>query len=66
VTAIGLARGVRYLALGTLAIYYGQTALELMRTQGTVIGIWLAGLIGVAAGVWILYTRRRRRLEARA
>jgi hypothetical protein len=52
--------------LGTLAIYYGQTALELMRTQGTVIGIWLAGLIGVAAGVWILYTRRRRRLEARA
>lgn len=67
VTAIGLARGVRYLALGMLAIYYGKAALELMRTQGTVIAMWLAGLIGVAGGVWIVYTRRRRRrLEASA
>jgi hypothetical protein len=50
-----------------LAIYYGKAALELMRTQGTVIAMWLAGLIGVAGGVWIVYTRRRRRrLEASA
>jgi membrane protein YqaA with SNARE-associated domain len=67
VTAIAIARGVRYLALGTLAIYYGDAALELMRTKGTVVAMWLAGVIGVAGGAWIVYTRRRRRrLEASA
>jgi len=61
VTAIGVARGVRYLALGTLAIYYGDAALELMRTKGTIVAMWLAGVIGVAGGAWIVYMRRRRR-----
>jgi len=63
VTAIAIARGTRYLALGVLAIYYGDAALELMRTRGTVIGMWLAGLIGVGAAVWFLRARRHRRLQ---
>lgn len=61
VTAIAVARGVRYLALGVLAIYYGDAALELMRTKGAVIGMWLAGLIGVGAAIYYLCSRRRRR-----
>jgi membrane protein YqaA with SNARE-associated domain len=43
VTAIGVARIIRYLALGVLAIYYGDAALELMRTKGTVVASGLAG-----------------------
>src|SRR5262245_45317313 len=62
VTAIALARGTRYVALGVLAIYYGDAALELMRTHGTVIGMWLAGLIGVGAAIWYIRSRRRRSL----
>jgi membrane protein YqaA with SNARE-associated domain len=62
VTAIALARGARYLALGVLAIYYGDAALELMRTKGAVIGMWLAGLIGVGAAIYYIRSRRRRSL----
>ena len=59
VMAIGLARGARYLALGTLAIFYGDAALELMRTHGRQVGLALAGLIVVAAVAWWLLRRRR-------
>jgi membrane protein YqaA with SNARE-associated domain len=62
VSAIAVARGVRYLALGVLAIYYGDAALELMRTKGAVIGMWLAGLIGVGAAIYYIRSRRRRSL----
>jgi membrane protein YqaA with SNARE-associated domain len=43
VSAIAVARGIRYLALGVLAIYYGDAALELMRTKGAVVASGLAG-----------------------
>ena len=63
VTAIAAARGVRYLALGVLAIYYGDRALELMKTKGTVIASGLAGLIVIGALLWFILHRRRRRIE---
>jgi membrane protein YqaA with SNARE-associated domain len=50
VLAIALARGLRYFVLGTLAIYYGDAALELMRTHGRTVGIVLAVVL-VAGGV---------------
>jgi membrane protein YqaA with SNARE-associated domain len=53
VAAIAIARGARYLALGVLAIYYGDAALELMRTHGRAVALWCAGVLVVAAvGVW--------------
>lgn len=59
--AIVVARGARYVALGILAIYYGDAALELMRTHGRTVALALVGLI-VAAGVaWWLIQRRRAR-----
>jgi membrane protein YqaA with SNARE-associated domain len=64
VWAIALARGARYLALGILAIYYGEYALELMRTHGRVIALWLAGLIVAGAVVWWLRARRQARTGA--
>jgi len=64
VTAVAAARGVRYLALGMLAIYYGDAAVELMKTKGTVIASGLAGMIVIGALLWFILRRRRRRLEA--
>jgi membrane protein DedA with SNARE-associated domain len=57
VVAIAVARGLRYLALGVLAIYYGDAALELMRTHGRAVGLWLVALIVVGAGLWWLRSR---------
>jgi membrane protein YqaA with SNARE-associated domain len=62
--AIAVARGARYLALGLLAIYYGDRALELMRTHGQTIALWLAGLI--VAGAVIFWLRARRGAQTRA
>jgi len=66
VTAIAVARGVRYLALGVLAIYFGDAALELMRTKGAVVAFGLVGVIVLAALLWFILSRRRRRRAARA
>jgi membrane protein YqaA with SNARE-associated domain len=59
VGAIALARGARYFALGLLAIWYGDAALELMRTRGREIALWLAGLIVLAAVAWWWKNRSR-------
>jgi membrane protein YqaA with SNARE-associated domain len=61
--SIAVARGVRYLVLGVLAIRYGDAALELMRTRGRDAAIWLAVIIVVAAVVWWLTRRRRTTLD---
>jgi membrane protein YqaA with SNARE-associated domain len=60
VVAIGVARGVRYLALGTLAILYGDAAMALMRTHGRTVALWLVGAILVAALGWVAWRRRPR------
>jgi membrane protein YqaA with SNARE-associated domain len=60
VIAIGLARGVRYFALGLLAVAYGDQALELMATHGRTVAIWAASLIVLGAIGWWLWARRRR------
>ena len=58
VLAIAISRGLRYVAMGLLAIWYGDLALELMRTRGREVALWMAGLL-VAAGVaWWLWSRR--------
>ena len=61
VLGVAIARGIRYLALGTLAIYYGDAALELMRTHGPIVGLSLAGLIVAGAVAWLLWRRRGAR-----
>jgi membrane protein YqaA with SNARE-associated domain len=59
--AIAFARGLRYVALGILAIYYGDAALELMRTRGREVALWLAGIIVVGAVAWWWWNRRASR-----
>ena len=60
VLAIAVARGVRYVALGTLAIFYGDLALEVMRTRGQEVALWLAAIIAIAAMGWFAWQRRSR------
>jgi membrane protein YqaA with SNARE-associated domain len=61
VAAIALARGIRYFALGTLTILYGDAALELMRTRGQAVALWLVALIVLGAVAWFLWRRRASR-----
>ena len=60
VLAVAAARGARYVILGTLAIWYGDFALEIMRTHGRQVALWLAGLIVAGAIGWWWMGRRGR------
>lgn len=60
VIAIALARGARYLALGVLAIYFGDAALELARTRGPEVALWVVAMILVGAAAWWWAGRWRR------
>jgi membrane protein YqaA with SNARE-associated domain len=60
VLAIALARGARYLALGTLAIFYGDLALEVMRTRGQEVALWLVAIIIGGTLAWLAWQRRTR------
>ena len=60
VLGVAIARGIRYTILGILAIYYGDAALELMRTHGPLVGLTLAGVIVVAAVAYVVWRRRRQ------
>jgi membrane protein YqaA with SNARE-associated domain len=57
VLAIAVARGLRYFALGVLAVYYGDAALELMRTHGRTVALVLVALL--LAGALVLWLRTR-------
>jgi membrane protein YqaA with SNARE-associated domain len=64
VTAIAVARGARYLALGVLAIYYGDYGLELMRTRGREVALGLVALIVAGAAAFWLWQRYNSRPRA--
>jgi membrane protein YqaA with SNARE-associated domain len=64
VTAVAVARGARYLALGVLAVNYGDAALELMRTQGRAVALGLVGAIVLCVIAWWIWQRRQRPLDA--
>jgi membrane protein YqaA with SNARE-associated domain len=60
VLSIAAARGLRYLVLGALAVRYVDAALELMRTRGRDVAIWVAVVIVAAAFGWWLFRRLTR------
>jgi membrane protein YqaA with SNARE-associated domain len=59
VAAIAVARGFRYLMLGLLAIWYGDAALELMRTRGRDVALGLVGFLVLMGVAWWLWTKRK-------
>jgi membrane protein YqaA with SNARE-associated domain len=55
VIALTVARGARYVALGILAVYYGDQAMELMRTHGRTVALVVVGLLVAGiVGVWLM------------
>lgn len=60
-TAIAIGRGVRYLALGYLAVRYGERATTYMRENGTSVSIAAAVVLAVGFGIFVLWRRRGRR-----
>jgi membrane protein DedA with SNARE-associated domain len=60
--AIGIGRGVRYVAEGILAYYYGAIAFEYIKRHGSAVALWGAALS--AAVLVAYYWRRQRRRTA--
>jgi len=58
-TAIAIGRGVRYLALGLLAVQYGDRAVAYMREHGTVVSLVGAAVLMAGFGAYLLRTRER-------
>ena len=61
VTAILVARGVRYFGEGLLAVWYGDRAFTFLHENAKAIGLSLAGTALVAGVIWIAWQRRRAR-----
>jgi membrane protein YqaA with SNARE-associated domain len=59
VLGVAVSRGARYFALGLLSIYYGDAAMELMRTRGRDVALGLVGVIVLAVVAFWLVQRRR-------
>ncbi len=58
VMAVAIGRGIRYLAEGLLAVWYGEQALEFIRTHGREVSLWF----GLAVlGLGLLYVLWRSR-----
>jgi membrane protein YqaA with SNARE-associated domain len=59
-TAIAIGRGVRYLALGLLAVKYGTQATEYMRLHGAAVSIGALAVLAAGFGAFLLWGRRPR------
>jgi len=64
VLGVAISRGTRYFALGLLSVYYGDAAMELMRTRGRDVALGLVAVIVVSALVFWLVQRQRNRAPA--
>jgi membrane protein YqaA with SNARE-associated domain len=64
-TAIAIGRGIRYLALGYLAVKYGERATAYMRENGTSVSIAVAAVLAVGFGIFMLWRRRGQRRPKR-
>ena len=61
VVSIAVARGMRYLVIGALSVWYGDVALEMIREHGRETALWVAILILAAGLAWWLLKRSRAR-----
>ena len=61
--AIGIGRGVRYLAEGMLAYYYGAAAFEYIKAHGSQVALW-GGVASLAVAAAYYWRRQRRRAAA--
>ena len=58
-TAIAIGRGIRYLALGFLAVQYGERATSYVRDNGTAASLVVVGVLAVGFGAYLLLRKTR-------
>src|SRR5262249_36368585 len=58
-TAIAIGRGVRYVALGILAVKYGERAMNYMRENGTTVSLAVVGLLAAGFVVCVMWMKSR-------
>ena len=58
-TAIAIGRGIRYLALGFLAVQYGDAAMTYMKEHGTAVSLAAVGILAAGFGAYLLFTKAR-------
>jgi membrane protein YqaA with SNARE-associated domain len=59
-TAIALGRGIRYLALGWLAMRYGSRASTYVAEHGTAASLTLAGVVGAGLATYLVWSKARK------
>lgn len=59
VSAVALARGLRYFGEGWLAVRYGDRALALLEEHGRTVSLVVVALVVAAVSIWLVRTRRR-------
>jgi membrane protein YqaA with SNARE-associated domain len=57
--AIAIGRGIRYLALGILAVKYGDRAMAYMRENGTVVSLVAVGVVAAGFGAYLYWNKAR-------
>jgi membrane protein YqaA with SNARE-associated domain len=58
-TAIAIGRGARYVALGILAVKYGERAEAYMREHGAAVSLEAVAVLLAAFGAYLLFTKGR-------
>ena len=61
VTAIAVARGIRYGGEGLLAVMYGDRANAFLQDHAREAGLWLSGIALVIGVIWFLLRQREER-----
>src|SRR4051794_26521813 len=57
--AIAIGRGVRYLALGILAVKYGDRAMAYMHDNGTAVSLGVLGVLVAGFGIYVVWSKAR-------
>jgi membrane protein YqaA with SNARE-associated domain len=60
VTSIAVARGLRYLVVGMLSVWYGDVALQMIQEHGREAALWVVAFIVAAALAWWVAKRYSR------
>jgi membrane protein YqaA with SNARE-associated domain len=62
--SIAIGRGLRYIAVGLLSVWYGQQAVTFLQENGGTVALWAAGIVTAGIAGWMLLRHLRRREPA--
>jgi uncharacterized membrane protein YdjX (TVP38/TMEM64 family) len=56
--AVAIGRGIRYLALGVLAVKYGEAATAYMKENGALVSLAAIALLAAGFGAYLWWSKR--------